>query len=108
MRFLAVASIAILAAACEAPAETSDVETVEEVATDTSGVTMENYGKLETGMSYEEVVAILGEPGEEISSNEIGGIKNAMYMWEADSFGGNMNAMFQNGELIQKSQFGLD
>jgi hypothetical protein len=75
---------------------------------DTSGVNMENYGKLQTGMTYEEVVAILGKQGEEMSSNDIGGYTTVMYKWDGDTgFGANMNAMFQNGKLIQKAQFGL-
>lgn len=75
---------------------------------DTSGVNMENYKKLQTGMSYEEVVSILGKQGEEMSSNDIGGYRTIMYKWDGDTgFGANMNAMFQNGELIQKAQFGL-
>lgn len=75
---------------------------------DTTGVNTKNYSKLQTGMSYEEVVAILGQNGEEISSNDIAGYKNVMYKWNGDSgFGANMNAMFQNGKLIQKAQYGL-
>jgi hypothetical protein len=73
-----------------------------------SGVTMENFGRLATGMTYEQVVGILGKEGTEMSSNDIGGNKTIMYMWKADGFGGaNMNAMFQNGGLVSKSQFGL-
>jgi hypothetical protein len=74
----------------------------------TSGVNMDNYNKIQTGMSYEEVVSVLGKQGEEMSSNDIAGYKNVMYKWDGDSgFGANMNAMFQNGKLIQKAQFGL-
>lgn len=35
------------------------------------------------------------------------GITTVMFMWEGTSFGGNMNAMFQNGKLVTKAQFGL-
>jgi hypothetical protein len=73
-----------------------------------AGVTMENYNKLQTGMTYEQVVSILGEEGKEMSSNDIAGYRNVMYMWKAGGFSvGNMNAMFQNGALIQKAQFEL-
>jgi hypothetical protein len=72
-----------------------------------SGVTMAKYQQLRTGMTYDEAVAVLGGPGEEMSSNEIAGIRTAMYMWRGESMGANMNAMFQNGRLIQKAQFGL-
>ena len=69
-------------------------------------VTKEKYDKLKTGMSYEEVVKIIGWEGEEMSQNEVGGTKTVMYMWQNPD-GSNMNAMFQNDKLIQKSQFGL-
>jgi hypothetical protein len=57
-------------------------------------------------MSYKEVVKILGTDGEIISESDIGGTKTVMYQWQSSGFG-NMNAMFQNGKLISKSQFGL-
>jgi hypothetical protein len=73
-----------------------------------SGVTMANFGRIQTGMSYEDVVKILGEEGTLMSSNEMAGYKTDMYMWKAGGLSiGNMNAMFQNGQLIQKSQFEL-
>ncbi|MCE7937638.1 MAG: hypothetical protein DYG90_03375 [Chloroflexi bacterium CFX6] len=59
-------------------------------------------------MTYEEVVAILGEEGTVLSETDIAGIKTVMYQWfGTGSLGANMNAMFQNGAMIQKSQFGL-
>lgn len=72
-----------------------------------AGVTMAGFTQLKTGMTYEQVVKILGKEGTELSSNEIGGVKTVMYQWEGESFGQNMNAMFQNGKLMSKSQFGL-
>lgn len=71
-----------------------------------SAVTMANYQRIETGMSYAEVVAILGAEGEELSSNELAGIKTVMYQWNG-GFGANMNVMFQNDEMVQKAQMGL-
>lgn len=72
-----------------------------------SQISMAQYNEIQPGMSYAEVVAILGREGEEMSSNEIGGYRTVMYMWE-NRFGANMNAMFQNDEMVQKAQFGLD
>jgi hypothetical protein len=75
----------------------------------TTGVNRENYLKLQNGMSYQEVVNILGEEGEEMSSSDIAGIRTVMYTWKARGFGGaNMNAMFQDDALTTKAQFGLD
>lgn len=60
-------------------------------------------------MSYQEVVSILGQDGEEMTSSEIAGIKTEMYMWKARGFsGGNMNATFQDGALVSKAQFNLE
>lgn len=74
-----------------------------------SGVTLANFQALETGMSYEEVVQILGSEGTEMSRTDLAGIVSVMYMWEGEGMlGANMNAMFQNGELMSKSQFGLE
>lgn len=71
-----------------------------------SGVTMANYGRIQTGMTYTQVVQILGKSGTELSSNEIAGYRTVMYQWQGDGIA-NMNVMFQNGKVIQKAQFGL-
>jgi hypothetical protein len=57
-------------------------------------------------MSYQEVVAIIGEPGKEMSSSNVAGYHTVMYGWNAWT-GAGMNAMFQNGKLVTKAQFGL-
>lgn len=71
-----------------------------------TGLTMERYAQLQPGMSYSKAVVILGEEGQELSSNEIAGNHTVMYQWEGRGMG-NMNAMFQNDKLISKAQFGL-
>lgn len=70
-------------------------------------VSKAQYDQLQHGMSYSEAVSVLGCDGEEISSSDIGGIKTIMLMWEGDSLGANMNAMFQDDRMVQKAQFGL-
>jgi hypothetical protein len=71
------------------------------------GVTMEKYSRVEPGMTYDQVVKILGQPDQELSRSEMAGITTVMYMWNGTSVGGNMNAMFQSGKLVNKAQFGL-
>ncbi|PZR93582.1 MAG: hypothetical protein DI537_10235 [Stutzerimonas stutzeri] len=69
------------------------------------------YDRMTTGMSYKQVVSLLGCDGEEISSSEMAGHKTVMYMWVGSGVsslsGANMNAMFQNDKLVSKAQFGL-
>ena len=71
-----------------------------------SKITMDKFKQLQTGMSYQQVVSILGKEGVELSSNDLGGYKTIMYQW-SESFA-NMTVMFQNDRLVQKSQFGLE
>ncbi|PSJ57400.1 hypothetical protein C7I85_22715 [Mesorhizobium soli] len=59
-------------------------------------------------MSYTQAVLVLGCKGDELSQSEMAGFVTVMYMWDGSGFGGNMNAMFQNGRLIAKAQFGLE
>jgi hypothetical protein len=76
-------------------------------------VTFDEYQRIQNGMSYRQVVNIIGADGEEMSRNNIDGvpgviesIDTVMYQW-VNSNGSNMNAMFQNDKLNQKAQFGL-
>jgi hypothetical protein len=69
-------------------------------------ITRAKYESIQEGMSYAEVCAIIGEPGEELSRSDIAGYATVMYSWK-NSNGSNMNAMFQNGKLVNKAQFGL-
>ena len=71
-------------------------------------VSLAQYQKLQTGMTYPKVVAVLGCDGSELSQVEMGGFKTVMYMWDGEgSLGANMNIMLQNGKLILRAQFGL-
>ena len=76
-------------------------------------VTMAKYQLIQDGMSYQDVVQIIGKSGIEMSRNHIEGVPGVMpsvdtvmYQW-VNPFGSNMNAMFQNDKLVQKAQFGL-
>ena len=69
-------------------------------------LTMDGYNRVKNGMTFDQVVAIVGKPSQELSRNEMAGTETVMYQWDG-SIGANMNAMFQNGKLVQKAQFGL-
>ena len=69
-------------------------------------LTMAKYKQIQSGMSYSEVSKIIGTPGEELSSSSIANIYTVMYSW-INPDGSNMNALFQNGSLASKAQYGL-
>lgn len=77
-------------------------------------VTFSEYQRIENGMSYHQVVEIIGAQGQESSRNHMDGapgvmdaIETVMYQW-INPNGSNMNAIFQNDKLMQKAQFGLE
>ncbi len=69
-------------------------------------VTLDAYTRLRTGMTYTQCCAIIGFWGTEISRSDIAGYVTVMYAWQNPD-GSNMNAMFQNGQLVSKAQLGL-
>lgn len=76
-------------------------------------VTFAQYQKITAGMTRAQVEAIIGTPGEEVTSGRMEGvpgvmepIETVMLQWYNKNMSG-MNAMFQNDSLITKAQFGL-
>lgn len=70
-------------------------------------VTMGNYNKINMGMDYKQVKAILGD-GELVSQTKLIGNKNEneMYEWINDD-GSNMNITFEDGKVDTKTQIEL-
>lgn len=74
----------------------------------TCSATKASYDALKAGMSIAQAQAVIGCAGEELSSSEMAGFTTVMLAWEGKGgFGANMNAMFQNDELVNKAQMGL-
>lgn len=73
-------------------------------------VSLAEYHRIDDGMSYSQVVSIVGDSGTESSSSTMKGVPGVVpsittkiYTWQ-NSDGSNMNAMFQNDKLITKAQ----
>lgn len=82
----------------EPPAAPSSVERV----------TLGNFYRIKSGMTLEQVKAILGENCELQIEAGTGGTAMHMVTWKpALSFGSSCNVTFQNGRVIAKGQFGL-
>lgn len=69
-------------------------------------VTMAHFNQIQIGMTYEQVAQIIGNPGSQTGHQEMMGITHTSYSWQNPG-GPNMLCMFQDGKLINKSQFGL-
>lgn len=73
---------------------------------DDGTITASKFTQIHSGMSYEDVVDIMGSPGSEQSSSDVAGFNTTMVQW-ANADGSNAMIMFQNGRVTMKSQFGL-
>ena len=74
-------------------------------------ISLEEFNAIETGMTYEEVVAIVGSEGEMLSEVDMGvgdEYVTRMYTWEGEgSLGANANVTIQGGAVVAKAQIGL-
>ena len=74
-------------------------------------VTLAEFEQTELGMSYREVVDILGDSGVAIVPSPVseggdGDVEATNYVWQNSDFS-NMRATFQNDQLAKKSQLYL-
>ena len=76
-----------------------------------ASISLEEFNKIETGMTYEEVRDIVGGEGTLGSSVDVGfgeEYKTEIYQWTGEgSLGANANVTFQGGKVISKAQIGL-
>lgn len=72
-----------------------------------ASITLDKYEQIQTGMTLEEVQALMGEPGEETSRMEIEGAPPTFsHMWK-NANGSNVGITFQDNKVVSKVQFGL-
>lgn len=70
-------------------------------------ITLEEFNKIQNGMSYDEVKEIVGCEGTVNSDTEVGSIKMTIYSWYGKDGISNANVNIENGKLINKTQIGL-
>ncbi len=93
----------------ETEAEELTEEEVTEVPENDEKITLEEYNKIQNGMSYDEVVSIVGSPGTDTATSGAGGFTIRMVSWEGNGMlGSNANVTFTNGAVSGKAQFGLE
>ena len=71
---------------------------------------MADFNRIREGMSYRQVVEIVGREGRVMSEGGSDwGAHTVIYTWENPGIrAGNMSATFQNGRLVNKAQFMLE
>lgn len=71
-------------------------------------ITKEEFNKIESGMTYEEVVQIIGSSGSLSSKVDSDVVVIEIYTWYGNGMAGsNANVTFQNGKVTAKAQIGL-
>lgn len=71
----------------------------------TNNLTPEKFNSIDFDMSYDDVVALIGEDGEPVSEATVGDVTTSIYQW-GDGFE-NFNVTFQNDKVIGKAQAGI-
>lgn len=70
-------------------------------------VSLSNFNRINTGMTYNEVVEIFGSRGTLFTEAEMFGIKTQIYTWEGSGLFAVASIYFTNGRVDAKSQVGL-
>lgn len=70
-------------------------------------ITYAEFESIENGMSYEQVVDIVGYDGTIMSSSDFAGINTTIYYWYGVDGISNANITFQNDAVVSKAQIGL-
>jgi len=83
------------------------IETADERFGYTHKIEYSDYKQIRNGMSYREVVSIIGTEGDEISSSSLYNIETTLYLWRSTN-GGKIIVTFQNDKVVLKSETGLN
>lgn len=96
--------------------QSSNIKTAEPTSTaatkNDEKITLEEFNQIKTGMTYDEVVKIIGGEGTVLSESNIGNSEQyhtIIYKWEGKgTIGANANITIQGGKVISKAQAGLN
>ncbi len=78
------------------------------VSNDSEYITLDEYNAIKNGMSYEDVVKLIGSEGTSTSESSVGDITVKIITWYGNGMAGsNANVTFTNDEVTGKAQIGL-
>lgn len=84
---------------------TEEITGVEE---ESEYITLEEYNKIEAGMTYDEVCEIIGSKGSDTANSSVNGYTVKIVTWYGNgTLGSNANVTFENGKVTGKAQVGL-
>ena len=81
-------------------------DTAETVAEPSPRYTWQVYENIQKGMSYGQVVDILGDDGDLISGSQFDNAENEVYVW-TNPDDSHLCVVFRNGTVLVRTQFGL-
>lgn len=71
-------------------------------------MTLDEFNRIEMGMTHEQVKDIVGGAGKITAKSEVAGITTAVVEFKGSgSVGANANVTFQDGRVVAKAQYGL-
>ena len=83
-------------------------KSVSGVESESEYITMDEYNQIQSGMTYDQVVEIIGGQGQPSASSGGGGYQIDMYTWYGNgTAGSNASITFTNGVVSAKAQIGL-
>jgi hypothetical protein len=71
------------------------------------GITLNEYSQIEIGMTYEDVVAVIGKEGKLFLSTDTALGKSSTYTWSSGYGISSATVIFNNSKVSFKSQLGL-
>ena len=71
-------------------------------------ITLEEFNKIQNGMTYDQVKEIVGCEGTVNSDTEVMGSKMTIYSWYGKNGISNANVSIQDNKLVNKTQIGLE
>jgi hypothetical protein len=76
-----------------------------------NGITLDEYNRIQSGMSYKDVVSIIGEYGTELGTADLGlgsELVTTIYVWYGSNGIANASITFQGDKVTIKTQLGLN
>jgi hypothetical protein len=73
----------------------------------TGTASMADFLAIQPGMTLADVERTIGSPGTLVSQTDMAGYSSAIYSWDGDTVLATVMVMFENGRVVNKTEFGL-